>query len=100
MKPGCAWDAMAIDTDETPGNFRIIAVISGWHSYPEWSTVPPSGISQPIRLVAGRRYFIEALQKENGGGDNLGVTWTRVGEPVPKDGAAPIGGEFLELGIE
>ena len=43
----------------------------------------------PITLVAGTRYYIEALQKEGGGGDNLAVRWVRpdgVDEgPIPLD---------------
>ncbi len=91
---------LSLSTDETPKNLRTIAVISGWHSYPEWGSVPPEGISKPIRLVTGKRYFIEALQKEGGGGDNLGVAWRKAGEPAPENGDAPIGGEFLELGVD
>ena len=41
------------------------------------------------------RYYIEALQKEGAGGDDLAVTWQRPGSAAPADGAAPIPGSNL-----
>lgn len=37
--------------------------------------------SQPIRLEAGRRYYIEARQKEGSGGDHLAIGWEGPGVP-------------------
>ncbi len=39
-----------------------------------WDTFP-SQKSAPIRLVAGQRYFVEALQKEGTGVDHLSIAW-------------------------
>jgi hypothetical protein len=36
--------------------------------------------STAITLTAGQRYFVEALQKEAGGADNLAVGWAKPGE--------------------
>ncbi len=36
--------------------------------------------SAAITLVAGQKYYIEALQKEEGGGDNLAVGWAKPGQ--------------------
>jgi hypothetical protein len=35
----------------------------------------PSQKSAVIKLTAGKRYYVEALQKENAGNDNLSVKW-------------------------
>ena len=45
----------------------------------------------PIALLAGRRYYVEALQKEEGGGDNLSVAWTLPNGQIE----APIAGSSL-----
>jgi hypothetical protein len=55
----------------------------------------PSNISASIHLEAGRRYYVEALMKEEGGGDNLGVTWQLPGAPPPVNGDPPIPGAYL-----
>lgn len=49
-------------------------------SVPEWTneteyTKYPSQVSASIPLVAGRYYYVEALQKEGSGGDHLAVRW-------------------------
>lgn len=55
------------------------------------------------QLTAGNKYFIEALMKEGGGGDNLDVTWQLPGTWNLNDntglsnGQAPVPGEFLSL---
>ena len=51
--------------------------------------------SAPISLEAGKAYFIEAITKEGGGGDNLAITWIRAGDDLPADGALPISGDHL-----
>ena len=43
----------------------------------------------------GFRYYIEALQKEGAGGDNLAVTWQKPGDPAPVNGDPPIPGACL-----
>lgn len=57
-------------------------------------------ISKPIRLEAGRRYFVEVLHKEGAERDHLGVAWGKVDEAPPKDGDAPIGAEFLQFPVD
>ena len=49
----------------------------------------------PIHLEAGKRYYIEAVMKEGGGGDNLDVTWQIPGGPPVVFRQPPIPGEFL-----
>lgn len=55
------------------------------------ATLFPSGIA----LVAGEYYYFEALVKEGGGGDNLGVTWQIPGEPAISVSSLPISGQYL-----
>ena len=43
---------------------------------PLWSdNTFPQQASAPITLVAGKRYYIEALMKAGGGGDHFAVGW-------------------------
>ena len=61
-----------LSTDETPARKKQIATVNGWTSSREW-TKEPNQQSGGIRLTNGFRYYIEALSKEGGGGDNLAV---------------------------
>ncbi len=64
-----------LSTDETPLKKRSIATCPTAGGYRDW-TRHPSCKSAPIPLTAGKRYYIEALQKEGGGSDHLSVGWT------------------------
>ncbi len=91
--------ALFLSTDENPANTVPIALEPTWSGPRSWIDSPsrpePSNISAPIRLEAGRKYYVEALMKEGGGGDNLAVTWQKPGDPVPVNGDPPIPGEYL-----
>ena len=65
-----------LSTDEDPKNVRLVASVNGWTPPRVWTT-EPNQMSDPIRLEAGKNYYISALQKEGGGGDNLAVRWLR-----------------------
>ncbi len=68
-----------LSTDANPGNAERIAWIEGWCPSRDFDnqqgTDNPHQRSSPISLTGGQRYYIEALQKEHGGGDNLAVAW-------------------------
>jgi hypothetical protein len=83
-----------LSTDETPARKVQIAAETGWTSSREWNK-DAGQRSAPITLTNGFRYYIEALQAEGGGGDNLAVTWQRPGDPAPANGAPPIPGSYL-----
>jgi len=51
--------------------------------------------SLPIALTAGTSYYVRALMKEGGGGDNLAVTWVKSGDAAPANDALPIPGSVL-----
>jgi hypothetical protein len=57
-----------------PAGATRIAFHNEWTNPQSWTTFP-SQTSGTITLTAGQTYYIEALQKEGGGGDNLAVGW-------------------------
>jgi hypothetical protein len=76
-----------LSSDENESNEAQIAGHTGWTSSKEWnkySTQKSAGIS----LTAGNKYFIEAIMKEAGGGDNLAVGWRK---PSDGNGTSPAG---------
>ncbi|MCX6926398.1 MAG: cadherin domain-containing protein [Verrucomicrobia bacterium] len=77
-------------------NATRVAYVSGYTSYNTWTSYA-SQRSAGIPLVAGQSYYIEALQKEGGGGDHLSVAWAGPGV-VDGNGLAAtnvIDGSFL-----
>ncbi|MBE0545407.1 MAG: lamin tail domain-containing protein [Verrucomicrobia bacterium] len=83
-----------LSTDETPANRRLIAWVTTWTSSRQW-TKEANQQSALIPLQAGQRYYIEALMKEGGGGDNLAVRWRlpsgTIEEPIPASRCVPYG---------
>jgi hypothetical protein len=104
----CADDnaQLYLSTDDTPANKRLIALEPVWspnRAYtwslasdlpwkcsstfpnPEWPKTDVNGFAV-ITLTGGQPYYIEALQKDGSGGDNLSVSI---------DGVMPIPGTML-----
>jgi hypothetical protein len=83
-----------VSTDETPANRQLVAWVTGWTPSRQW-TWQANQQSAPIPLLAGQRYYIEALMKEGSGGDNLAVRWQLPGgsfeEPIPASRCQPVG---------
>ena len=67
-----------LSTDSNPANKQLIASVVGWTGNRDYAKYP-SQTSTPITLTAGQPYYIEALMKEGGGGDNLSVSIDAVG---------------------
>ncbi len=63
-----------LSTDDDPKNKALIARVPEWTSPREYEKHADQK-SKPQRLEAGRRYYVEALHKEGGGGDHLSVRW-------------------------
>ncbi|HIG30359.1 MAG TPA: hypothetical protein EYQ50_22190 [Verrucomicrobiales bacterium] len=96
-----------LSTDENPGNSILIALEPTWAGVRNFGTTENRDEFAPenrsdtmfpggIALVAGQKYYIEAIAKEGGGGDNLAVTWKLPGDDSDfTDGMLPIAGEFL-----
>jgi hypothetical protein len=101
-----------LSTDTEPSKKQLIAQQSGWNAYREWATDQGGQAANPqrssntwvpdpanppatppyaagIHLAANQKYYIEAVQHEGGGGDNLSVTMYPVGGTAPANGDAP-----------
>ena len=91
-----------LSTDDNPANKVKIAYVTSWTGSRDWAnTNNPTQQSAQIYLQAGQRYYVEALQKEGGGGDNLAVRWQLPGGswensdstiPIPGIRLSPYGG--------
>jgi hypothetical protein len=95
-----------LSTDADPAHKKLIAQEIGYSSPRRWTSAssgdatskrsdtfensewPPAPLS-PINLQAGKKYYIEALHTEGGGGDNVGATFIKLGDADPEDGSAP-----------
>ena len=63
-----------LSTNADQGNKRLIAHHTGWTLPRQWTKYTTQE-SASISLVAGQQYYIEALYKEDEGGDNMAVGW-------------------------
>lgn len=76
-----------LSTDDDPSNVSRIAHVPGWTTSRQWTKYPEQRSAQ-ISLEAGERYYVDALFKEAGGGDNLAVSWQYPGQSqIVIDGA-------------
>lgn len=100
-----------LSTDQTPANLVLACREPQWHAAREYNSLQRRDPSAPenrsttlfptgIPLVAGQRYYFEALSKEGEGDDNLAVAWQIPGGPAPVDGGPPIPGAYLATFIE
>lgn len=84
-----------LSTDESPSNKKKIAYINGFSGPRNWKQYG-SQQSVKVRLEAGKRYYIEALQKERTGSDHLAVGWQLPGgaqeRPIPGNRLSPYAG--------
>ena len=83
-----------ISTDDNPANKQLIASVPTWSDSRQWDKFPEQQ-SALISLTAGQLYYIEALQKEGTGGDNLAVGWQLPNgtqeRPIPGNRLLPYG---------
>lgn len=86
-----------LSTDEYPATKQLIATEPQWNGSRDWFGTErrPNGenISAPVYLEAGRKYYLETLQKEGGGGDHVAVAWQIPGGafegPIPGNRLSP-----------
>ncbi|MFI5379426.1 MAG: PA14 domain-containing protein, partial [Tepidisphaerales bacterium] len=96
----CFWIAsddagqLSLSTDSSPANAAIIATVAGWTGPRQWNLYA-SQKSVGINLVAGQRYYIEALMKQGGGSCNLAVAWQRPGDTFNTTSGLPIPAGYL-----
>jgi DNA-directed RNA polymerase specialized sigma24 family protein len=81
-----------LSSDDQPANRRLICEQPEFSDPGQWEKFPTQR-SAPIRLVAGKRVFIELLLKQGGGGIHLNLGWIRPDgkdeRPIPSDRFAP-----------
>jgi hypothetical protein len=65
---------LSLSTDSDPANKRRIAYVSGYTNARQWTKFSTQQ-SNPINLIAGQSYYIEALHKEGVGSDHMAVGW-------------------------
>ena len=66
-----------LSTDQSPENKKKIAWVENWTDPEQWEKQSESyQMSKAVDLESGKKYYIEALQKEETGpNDNLSVAW-------------------------
>ncbi len=83
---------LKLSTDEDPAKAKTIATVREWCGERDYTKFPAQQ-SQPIELKAGRRYYIEALHKQGGGGDHISVAWRLPNgteeKPIPGNRLSP-----------
>ncbi|MCP9746748.1 hypothetical protein EGI24_08580, partial [Lacihabitans sp. CS3-21] len=68
-----------LSTDSNPANRVKIAEVLGYTDSKQWNKFA-SQKSVAISLVAGQKYYIEAIYKEGTGGDHIAVGWAKPGQ--------------------
>ncbi len=63
-----------LSNDDQAGNKKIIASNPGYTGWKNWNKFK-SQTSSPIKLEAGKKYYVEALFKEAAGDEYLSVAW-------------------------
>jgi glucose/arabinose dehydrogenase len=83
-----------LSTNSDPANKVQIAENTSYTASREWTKFPGQQ-SAPIHLLAGTRYYIEALHREGDQGDNLAVGWKlpdgTLERPIPGARLSPFG---------
>ena len=81
-----------LSTNADPSSAVKISEVPGWTNQHEWGKYPQQQ-SSFITLEAGKKYYIEGLVKEGGGGDTLTAAW--LGGPFLEDEPVVIEGAYL-----
>jgi len=85
-----------LSTNEDPANIKLVANVAGWMPYLAWTGAggsPGTNFkSQPVKLEAGKRYYVEALWCDGTGGGFLTVGW---GGPGIGAGPVIVEGRYL-----
>ncbi|MFH1719362.1 MAG: PA14 domain-containing protein [Planctomycetota bacterium] len=84
-----------LSTSDSSADAVVIAGVDGWcpaRAFDGDQGSPGTRqMSAPIPLVGGQKYYIQAIYKEGGGGDNLAVAWEGPDSPA----RSVIEGRFL-----
>jgi len=83
-----------LSSDETPAKKQKLCGLNHAVGQRDWDA-DPSQKSAPVPLVAGRRYYLEVLQKQGGGGEHVAAGWQLPGgameRPLPPSRLSPVG---------
>ena len=83
-----------LSTDDTPAKKQKLCGLNHAVGHRDWGK-DASQKSAPVALVAGKRYYIEVLQKQGGGGEHVAAGWTLPGganeRPIPPARLSPWG---------
>ncbi len=91
-----------LSTTESENQKVKIASMPHWSRSRQWTRYSQQR-SAAITLQAGQKYYIEALQKESWGGDNLAVAWQTPNsalEVIPGSYLSPYTGEDDDCGSD
>ncbi|MBI2949937.1 MAG: hypothetical protein HYY23_20075 [Verrucomicrobia bacterium] len=92
-----------LSSDDKVANLQLIAAEPEWNGERQWVVndrrpgcpTACENRSKGIRLEAGKRYYVEAVWKEGGGGDNCAVTMIKEGETLPANGSPALSGGLI-----
>ena len=70
---------LCLSLHDNAANKVRIGLVSEWTNSRQWDKYSTQK-SAAINLTQGQRYYVEALQKEGGGEDNLAMGWAKPGE--------------------
>ncbi len=70
---GDDYTELYLSTNDNPANASRVAYVNGWTNSREWDKYNTQDYT--VSFVAGQKYYIEVLQKEGSGGDNVAVAW-------------------------
>jgi hypothetical protein len=84
-----------LGTDDQPANKIEIAREPEWNGPRQYATTDRRGasranVSAPVRLEAGKRYWLEQVFADGSQGNNASVAWQPPGATEPGNGALPI----------
>ena len=84
-----------LSTDDKSANLMQIAEETGCCNAFAEPDVAGGRTSEPIRLLAGKKYYVEMIWKEGNGGDYAQVAWRKEGDITPAASLTPIPGWAL-----
>ena len=88
----CAWNfyiasddssVLHLSPDTNPEHKVEIANVPAWTGWKEWERYDSQ--NGTVNLVEGELYYLEAIQKEGGGGDHLSVAWECLEHGIVRD---------------
>jgi hypothetical protein len=87
-----------ISSDDKEANLAQVAEETGCCNF---FTEPDSArTSEPVALIAGKKYFVRQVYKEGGGGDYGQIAWRKEGDATVAGKLTPIPGKFLSSAVD